>query len=99
MFASETVTRCSLRRQVLYWSDRQWGLLSSNLPSTYREREERSLLSDRRGRSRGRLSPLPALPTRKLARNSGMARNFKHGFASLATDRRERAGGRRGRSS
>ena len=97
MFASKTVTRCSLRRQVLYWSDRQWGLLSSNLPSAYCEREERPLLSDRRGSSGGRLSPLPALPARKLARNSGMAGNFKHGFASFATDRRERVGGWRGR--
>ena len=33
------------------------------------------------------------------ARNSGMAGNFKHGFASFATDRRERVGGWRGRSS
>src|SRR5467141_5007632 len=99
MFTSQAVTRCPLRRQVLYWRDRQRGVLPSDLSCAYREREERPLFSECRSSSGIGLSPLVALPARELARNSGMVRNFKHSFASLAADRGEWAGRRWGGSS
>src|ERR1039458_1759427 len=40
MFASTAVTRCALRRKVLYWGDRQRRLLPFDLPCADREREK-----------------------------------------------------------
>ena len=87
VFASSAFTGCPFRREILYRCDRQSGLLSFDLSCAYSKRKELSLFSERgRGRGSG-LSPLPPLPTRKFARNSGVVRNFKHSFTCFAADR------------
>ena len=96
MFAGAPDPRSPLRRQVLHRSRRKRCLLSFDLSCAYREGKERSLFSEC-GRGRGsRLSPLFAVPSREFARNSSVAGNLKHGFTSIAFDRREWTG--RGRS-
>src|SRR6266496_2341270 len=87
MFAGEAGTGCPFRRQVLYWRDRERGLLPSDLSRADRKGEKRPLLSERRGSSGGRLSPLSALPAREFSWNAGMVGNFQHSFASSTADR------------
>jgi len=87
MFASPAITRRTLRRQVFYRRSRQRSVLPLDLSRAHGEGKKCPLFSNRRGRSRSRLSSLSALPAGKLARNSSVAGNFKHCFSSLALDR------------
>src|ERR1700733_12179680 len=87
LFASPAVTRSSLLRQVLHRGSGQSCLLPVDLPRADGERKERSLLCYGGGRRGSWFSALPALPSRVLARNSGLAWNVQHGLASLAPDR------------
>src|SRR5260370_42371767 len=86
MFAGAAVARSTLRRQILYWSDRQWSLLPSNLPCTDCERKECSLFSERGGGGGSGVPALPAVPSREFAGNSGMDGNFEYGLAGAASD-------------
>lgn len=90
LFPGAAVTRSALRRQILYWSDRQQGLLPSDLSRSYRERKKRTLFSERGGCSRSRLSPLPPLPSREFAGDTGLAGNFQHRLKSSPPDRGKR---------
>src|SRR5271167_5236084 len=99
MFASATVARCALRRQVLHWCAGQSSLLPSYMPSTHRQGKKLSLLLQRRRSGGGGFSTLPSLSAGMFTGNPGLAGNFEHGFASFAADRREWAGGRWGGSS
>src|SRR5215467_8498769 len=92
LFPSEAVARRALRRQVLRGRPQHGNLLPSNLPRPHRQGEQRALLSERRGRRRSWLSPLPAVPPGMFSWNSRLVRNPQHGGARAAAHRREQFG-------
>src|SRR5260221_11130407 len=96
MFASPADARSPLRRQVFYWRRGERRLLPLDLSCAHRKRKERPLFSQRGRCGRSRFSPLLALPSGEFAGNAGVVGNFKYSFASVASDQRERTGGRRG---
>jgi hypothetical protein len=68
------------------WCVHQRSLLPLHLSCSSGEGEECSLLSDRRRRRGGRLSPLLALSSRMLTWNSSVVGDSKYSFARLAPD-------------
>src|SRR5262249_9116379 len=76
------VAGSALRRQVLHGRSEHADLLPVDLSRADGEGEERPVLSVGRGRRGGRLSAVPALPSRVLAGNARVARHVEHGFES-----------------
>src|SRR5260370_39167803 len=99
VLATELGALCEIRRQVFHWSANHEDLLPSNLPLAYVAGENRAVLPHRRCCRRSGVSPVLALPPGVLSWNSRMGWHAKHGFASIAPDRRNGFARRRHRSS
>ena len=97
VFTSKAVARSPLRRQVFHWCTQHQNLLPLHLSCTHSERKKRLLLSNGRGGGGSGVSSLSALPAGMFARNSSLAGNIQHRFASIAPDRGEWLGRRRNR--
>jgi len=95
LFTGKAVARFTIRREILYWRERQRSVLPSDMPGADGKREKRTLLFDCRGGGRGGISPLFAVPAGSVPGNSSVVRNVEHGFTSAEADRRNRIGGRR----
>src|ERR1700726_4768775 len=86
LFTSTTVTRCTVRPQILYRRVDDRCLLSAHLPRAHGAREKCSVLHKRRGSHSGRLPSLPAVSARVLTGYARVAWYAQHGVASPATD-------------
>src|ERR1700721_3549076 len=53
LFTGKAVARCAIRREILYWRERQRSVLPSDMPGADGKREKRTLLFDCRGGGRG----------------------------------------------